>query len=66
MQKIDMDELEDLQDDMMDMQEDQEEMNEIMGQNFATGDVDENELLDCRRGCSLCRTGDARPGGRSR
>ena len=40
MKQIDMNELEDLQEDMLEMQEDQEEIQEIMGLNFATGDVD--------------------------
>lgn len=40
MKQINLDELEDLQEDMLEMQDDQEEIQEIMGLNFATGDVD--------------------------
>lgn len=60
MKEINLDDLEDLQEDMMEMMEDQEEIQEIMGQNFATDEVDEGELLDGKqmrlRQSSQCST----------
>ena len=57
MKQINLDELEDLQEDMLEMQDDQEEIQEIMGLNFATGDVDEGELLDGRKKSLIGRAG---------